>query len=88
MSKIIDRDGAIHPMIKQPVVVDDFMELKNDYVVRLIKDDGCRKSCIAEEIFHNPPNREQIIWCLSKHKEASFAAVSERYRMEEDLPFC
>lgn len=88
MSKILYRDGREEYQANEPIVVEDSIELKKDYAVRLIKDTGFHKECIAEERFEKFPSEKQIVWCLMKHKEASFASVSERYKLDsQELPF-
>ena len=88
MSKILYRNGHEEHCGNDPIVIDDEIGLKKDYIVRLIKDTGFKKECIGEELFYEPPTEKQIIWCLMKYKEASFAAVSERYKLDSsELPF-
>lgn len=88
MSKILYRDGREEFRANDPIVIGDDVGLRKDYVVRLIKDTGFHKECIAEEEFDKLPSDKQIVWCLMKHEEASFASVSERYKLNDpDLPF-
>lgn len=87
MSKILYRDGHVENKFEQAVIVEETVDLEQKWVVRLIKDEGFKKSCIGEEEFHNRPTKEQVLWCLLKHKDASFACVLERYFLEKELPF-
>lgn len=88
MRKILDRDGHDEYRTDDSIAVNDEIELRMDYVVRLIKDTGLKKECIWEEVFCKRPTEKQIIWCLMKYKEASFAAVSERYKLDSsEFPF-
>lgn len=80
----INREGKI---LKENDVVECNKELVTKYVVRLIKDEGWRKSVIAEEEFNNWPSHNQIRWCLAKHKDACFAVVETIYRLDNELPF-
>jgi len=82
---LINREGFIvNP--SEIDVVECIGELVTKYVVRLILDHGYRKEVIAEEEFEEIPNDNQIKWCLTKHKNASFAVVEEIYKLD-DLPF-
>lgn len=87
MSTILYRDGSTEMKDDFPIVVDDQIRLKKEFVVRMIKNTGNHKECIAEEIFEAYPSNSQIIWCLLKHPEATFAAVSDRYTLHRALPF-
>jgi len=87
MSTILYRDGNTETKGGDPIVVDSPTRLRKEFVVRMIKNSGCRKECIAEEVFEAHPSDEQIIWCLLKHPDASFAAVSDRYTLYKPLPF-
>lgn len=91
MVSAISKNGQIttyEPNMEDVImVVGEVGKLKKEHVVRLIKGDGFKKNCIAEEVFQQQPTENQIMWCLLKHKESSFAVVTERYALEQDLPF-
>lgn len=97
MFSAISREGRItiyEPKGKELIMIHgEVGSLKKEYVVRLIRDEGYRKSCIAEEVFEEEPTENQILWCLIKHKDASFAVKGERYRTDRfysdinELPF-
>ncbi len=87
MSTILYRNGSTETKDECPIVVDEAVSLHREVVVRLIKDTGIRKECIAEEVFETCPSSIQIIWCLLKHPEATFAVVEDKYTLNNDLPF-
>lgn len=47
MSTILYRDGSAEMKDGLPIVVDDQIKLKKEFVVRMIKNTGSRKECIA-----------------------------------------
>lgn len=85
----LDRNGnEVPPPMKN--IVECNKELESKYVVRLILDEGWRKRVIAEEEFDDSPNENQIKWCLSQYRQASFAVIEKIYRFKidkEELPF-
>lgn len=87
MSTILYRNGSTEIKDGCPIVVDEAVKLHMEVVVRLIKDTGIRKECIAEEVFETRPSATQIIWCLLRHSEATFAVVEDKYTLNNDLPF-
>lgn len=83
----LDRNGN---EVEQAVVeISDTAEVKTVYVVRLIRDDGFRKTIVAEEKYDKPITKQQLLYCLAKHPEASFAVKEKTYVLEDDcgLPF-
>ncbi len=90
MKYAIQRNGKSELVNSDTLVWEEDEQLEKIYVVRLILDTGLKFKVIAEEEFKNKPTSTQIIWCLKKHEEASFADVTERYkirRSDSELPF-
>lgn len=83
----LDRNG--HEVHQAVVSVSDTATVKTVYVVRLIKDDGIRKTVIAEEKYDKPITKQQLLYCLAKYPAASFAVKEKIYVLEDDfgLPF-
>lgn len=71
------------------IEVSDTAAVKTVHVVRLIKDDGLRKTVIAEEKFDKPVSKQQLLYCLAKYPAASFAVKEKTYVLEDNfgLPF-
>lgn len=83
----LDRNG--HEVHQAVASVSDTATIKTVYVVRLIKDYGSRKTVVAEEKYDKPITKQQLLYCLAKHPEASFAVKEKTYVLEDDcgLPF-
>ena len=82
----LNRDGIFY----EPVAVSDSARVVKSWMIRLICNDGLYKKVLAEESFNNRPSEEQILYCLAKHRNASFAVIEEVYKLEDDgyqLPF-
>ena len=84
---LINREGKqVHP---EAVEISDTATVKTVHIVRLIKDEGIRKTVIAEEKFERPISKQQLLYCLAKHPTASFAVKEKIYVVEDfcGLPF-
>lgn len=84
---LLNRNGQV--VNQEAVNVSDTATIKTVYVVRLIRDDGFRKTVVAEEKYDKPITKQQLLYCLAKHPEASFAVKEKIYVLEDDcgLPF-
>jgi len=84
---LLNRNGQV--VNQEAVNVSDTATIKTVYVVRLIRDDGFRKTVVAEEKYDKPITKQQLLYCLAKHPEASFAVKEKTYVLEDDcgLPF-
>ena len=90
MKYAIQRNGKSDLVNSETVLFNDGETLRKEYVVRLIYDNGFKKTVVAEEVFDKEPTDEQIIWCLKTHQEATFAVVTNRYVIkgsDSELPF-
>ena len=86
---LLDRNGQeVHQAV---VNVSDTATIKTVHVVRLIKDEGYRKTVIAEEKYDKPISKQQLLYCLAKYPQATFAVKEETYILSDDelniLPF-
>jgi len=84
---ILNRYGKeVHP---DAIAVSDTAVIKTIHVVRLIKDEGIRKTVVAEEKFEHAPTKQQLLYCLAKHPTATFAVKEKIYVIEDffGLPF-
>ena len=80
---LLDRNGQeVHQAV---VNVSDTATIKTVYVVRLIRDEGYRKTVIAEEKYDKPISKQQLLYCLSTASpQASFAVKEETYILSDD----
>ena len=82
----LDRNGQV--VNQEAVNVSDTATIKTVHVVRLIKDEGYRKTVIAEEKFDKPISKQQLLYCLAKYPQASFAVKEKTYILADiELPF-
>ncbi len=83
---LLNRNGQV--VNQEAVNVSDTATIKTVHVVRLIKDDGFRKMVIAEEKFDKPITKQQLLYCLAKYPQASFAVKEKTYVLTDiELPF-
>lgn len=82
----LDRNGQeVHQAV---VNVSDTATIKTVHVVRLIRDEGYRKTVIAEEKYDKPISKQQLLYCLAKYPQATFAVKEKTYVLADDeLPF-
>ena len=86
MKYTLNKDGKVKEVQEDAIIIDGIEEMKKYYVVRLIKETfSGAKICIAEETFDEKPTTNQIMWCLKKHDDASFASVVKNYRISSDI---
>ena len=85
----LDRNGQV--VSQEAVNISDTATIKTVHVVRLIRDEGYRKTVIAEEKYNKPISKQQLLYCLAKYPQASFAVKEETYILSDDelniLPF-
>jgi hypothetical protein len=82
----LDRNGQAIP--HEAVQVSITATVKTVHVVRLIRDEGIRKTVIAEEKYDKPIGKQQLLYCLNKYPQASFAVKEKIYVLaDEELPF-
>lgn len=83
----LDRNGQVIHL--NEFEVSDTATIKTVYVVRLIKDEGIRKTVVGEEKFGKPVSKMQLLYCLAKYPQASFAVKEKIFVLEDTfgLPF-
>lgn len=88
--RFIARNGteSIINFPNNAVEVDMDVSLKLKFMVRMIRTEGSIKKVMGEEEFSDRPTEGQLIYCLSKYPDATFAVVEEIYTITDDrLPF-
>lgn len=78
----LDRNGQV--VSQEAVNISDTATIKTVHVVRLIRDEGYRKTVIAEEKYDKPISKQQLLYCLAKYPQASFAVKEETYILSDD----